>query len=101
MSIPTTALTAASSSAVRLCRRLHSRIRAWYLAWLLADIRKQLDRLEAAMAEATNQVVDLARLHRHSPAMQGHRQAMRAKHETLAKRWLVVRRDLDTLEGQL
>lgn len=84
-----------------LCRRLHSRLKAAYLGWLLSALRKQLDELEDAMATATDQAVILAAMHRVNPALQGYRRHLRERHELTAQRWLEVRQELDNLQVAL
>lgn len=101
MSTLTLVLTQLAARPVGLCRRLHNRLGAVHRRWLLKDLRAQLDRLELSMGIATDQAIDNARHNRRDPALQAHRTALRREHEEKARRWLTVRRELDTLEPGL
>jgi hypothetical protein len=86
---------------VGLCRRLHNRVMARYLAWQLRSMRARMDRLQAQMHEATETAIGLALLHRHSPTLQQQRRAWRFEHDTVFEEWKLVRAELDALEVTL
>jgi hypothetical protein len=86
---------------VGMCRRLHNRVKAHYLAWQLRSMRARMDRLQARMHEATEIAIGLALLHRHSPALQVQRRAWRFEHDTVFEEWKRVRAELDALESTL
>jgi hypothetical protein len=62
-------------------------------------MRGRMDRLQAAMHEATETAIGLALMHRHSPALQAHRRALRLEHEALFSEWKRVRAELDVLDA--
>lgn len=79
------------------CRRLHARIEAWYLRRLQASLATRRAKVETMLTEAAAQAQVNARRHRFDPALQQRRVLLRADHQVICDRQLVVANELRAL----